>query len=74
MAVGNLGYSTLVVPGVFWERFGAVWTSVVGLVLGTTSNFGVAFGVRYNEWFADNFWAILLATLMLGMFVLYHII
>ena len=68
MAVGNLGYSTLVVPGIFWEKFGAVWTSVVGLVLGTASNFGVALGVRYNEWFAQNFWAIIGATLLLGMF------
>lgn len=66
MAVGNLGYSTVVVPGLFWEKFGAVWTSVLGLILGTVSNFGVAFGVRFAEWFAENYWAILLCTLLLG--------
>ena len=66
MAVGNFGYSTVVVPGLFWEKFGAVWTSVLGLILGTASNFGVAFGVRFSEWFADNYRAILLCTLLLG--------
>ena len=74
MAVGNLGYSTVVVPGLFWEKFGAVWTSVLGLILGTASNFGVAFGVRFSEWFAENYWAILLCTLLLGTtnFVKFH--
>ena len=62
MAVGNLGYSTVVVPGMFWEKFGAVWTSVLGLILGTSANFGVAFGVKYSEWFTENYWAILLCT------------
>ena len=67
MALGNLGYSTVVLPGLFLERFGVVWTSVLGLALGTASNFGVAFGVKYSTWFASNYWAVLISTLLLGM-------
>ena len=54
--------STWLILGEVWRS----WTSVLGLILGTVSNFGVAFGVRFAEWFAENYWAILLCTLLLG--------
>ena len=66
MAVGNLGYSTVIVPGMFLEKFGAVWTAVLGLILGSASNFGVAVGIKFPTWFIQNFWAIVVLTLILG--------
>ncbi len=66
MAVGNLGYSTGVVPGLFIERFGSFKTAAVGLILGTASNYLVAYCITQAVWFANNFWALIVGVLLLG--------
>ena len=68
IAVGNLGFSSGMIPGLCIERFGSVRTSMVGLIVGTGSNLAVAGSIASVDWFSDNLWAVYIGACLLGWY------
>ena len=68
IAVGNLGFSSGMIPGLCIERFGSVRTSMVGLILGIGSNLAVAGSVASVDWFSGNLWAVYIGACLLGSY------
>ncbi len=69
LAVGNIGFSAGMVPGICLEYIGSSWVSFISLVLSTGSNLLVAAGINYAlYWFSDHFWAIVTGGFLLGKY------
>ena len=66
LAVGNLGFSSGMIPGLCIEKIGSIWTSFIGLIVGTGSNLAVAGAILGVEWFSANLWAVYIGACLAG--------